>query len=355
MEEILQVPVSDGFTLEGTLVWDEALALESVKAVLICTQMHPETRAVVLPRVRRMAQTYAGEQMAMCCFDYRGYGGSGGAPDPTAISADRDAVTAYLRGRLGPELQVWFWGWPEPRRASLHWREIASGVTLPVYHYPATAASRGTVFMASSSPEWEQMHDDLAGRLVAEGYAVVGVSSLEVPERLWAVSNEPVTMDAFFAAYERLWPFAQELTGDDRPLLLVGHSAGSSGNLLLAAHAGQSGAPLSPAARPGLWGRIGGVVGFGNSANKGFSLGFENTVDEQVWRLEPYLPQVQVPVYMVQGDADFIPPAEIEAQVRLLPGRVHWQVIPGADHGFTGRGDELAELVLAGLRFVAEQ
>lgn len=350
------MPVGEGLTLEGTLVWDETNSLESLRAVLICSQMLPETRAAVLPRVRRMAQTYAGEKFAMFCFDYRGYGGSEGAPDAATIQADRDGVAAYLRSRLQPGAQVWSWGWPSPRRANLHWLEIAPGVTLPVYVYPAKGASLSTVFMASVSPEWAELHDELAVRLVAEGYAVVGVSSLEVPERLWAVTGRFITMDAFFAAYERLWAFAQDVTGDSRPLLLVGHSAGSSGNLLLAAHAGRPGAPQSQEARPGLWGRIGGIVGFGNSANKGFSSGFGEIVDEQVWRLEPYLPQVQVPVFMVQGDADDeFPPAEIEAQVQLLPGNVHWQVIPGADHEFTGRWDELTELVLAGLRFVSER
>lgn len=346
LEEIVQIPAGEDLILEGTLVWDEALSLEAVEGVLICGQMLPEPRAAVLPRLRRMAPTYAAYNLALFCFDYRG---------PAAIQADREAVSAYFRGRLGPEVQVWFWGWPGPRGADLHWLEIAPAVTVPVYHYPAQGPSQGTVFMASSAPEWAQLHDDLAVRLVAEGYAVVGVSSLEVPERLWAATRQPVTMEAFFAAYERLWAFAQERAGDNRPLLLVGHSAGSSGNLLLAAHAGRPGAPQSEGARPGLWGRMNGIVGFGNSANRGFSAGFEGIVDEQVWRLEPYLPQVQVPVYMVQGDADEFTPAEIEPQVRLLPGSVHWQIIPGADHDFTGRFDALTDLVLAGLRFVAER
>ncbi|MDF2629103.1 MAG: Dienelactone hydrolase family [Symbiobacteriaceae bacterium] len=350
------MPVGEGLTLEGLLAWDDGLPLAAVEAVVICAQMLPETREAVLPRVRRMAQTFAKYKSATFCFDYRGYGGSGGSPDVATIQADRDAVKAYLRDRLGERVQAWFFGWPGPRRAELHWLEIAPEVTLPVYHYPAQGASRGTVFVASMSPEWAQMHDDLALRLVAEGYAVVGVSSLEVPERIWAATRQLVTMDQFFAAYERLWPFAQELTGDDRPLSLVGHSAGSSGNLLLAAHAGRPGAPLDSGARPGLWGRVRGIVGFGNSANKGFSMGFGEIVDEQVWQLEPYLPRVQVPVYMVQGDADDeFPAAEIEAQVRLLPGPAHFQVIPGADHEFTGQFEQLAGLVLAGLHWVEER
>lgn len=351
----MRVPAGDGITLEGTLVWDEALSLGAVENVIVWGQMLPETRDAVLPRVRRMAQV-SGQawKMAAFCFDYRGQGGSTGSPDPAALQADQDAVLAWLRTRVNPEAAVHFWGWPGPRRADLHWQEIAPGVPVPVYHYKAAGASRGTVFCASVSPQWAQLHDDLAVRLAAEGYAVVGVCSLEIPDRLWAATGELVTMDQFFAAYERLWPFAQALADDDRPLILLGHSAGSSGNLLLAAHAGQPGAAPAAGSRPGLWGRIRGVVGFGNSANKGFSLGFEGIVDEEIWRLEPYLPQVQVPVYMVQGDADFIPPAEVEPQVRLIPGRVHWQVIPGADHDFTGRFDELAELVLAGVRFVAE-
>ncbi len=330
--------------LGGTQVIHDTLPERDVRLVVVQSQIFPEPRSTVLPRLRRFAPLLRHEGAALFCFDYQGRGDSTGAPDSAAVDSDRAAVEAFLRQRF-PGASIVFRGHPTPRSAwALHRVRIPPGATLPLFEYPAASPSRGTVLFTSSSPEWAPLHDALSLRLAAAGYAVVGVSSVEVPERICALTGVPFTVDEFLSAYEVIAPTAQAIARDDRPLLLLGHSAGSSGNLLLAAFAG----PDSP--RMALRGRVRGVVGFGNSGNQGFSRGFFGSVEPSEWRLEPLLPRVTVPVALYQGDLDPLPPSQLEPLLRHLPQPPHSEVVPGADHDFTGRFEELVGRVLEGLR-----
>lgn len=345
METNVRVPAGDA-ELAGTLVLDDSLSERDVRAVVVLCQLVMEPRATMLSRLRWAAARYRHEGAALFCFDHRGQGDSTGAPDTGAIETDRAAVTAFLQRRL-PSAPVLFRGWPTQRGAwAVHWVRIPPGVSLPLFEYPASGPERlGTLLFASSSPEWSPLHDALAQRLAATGYTVVGHSAVEVPERICAATFAPATVEQFLAAHEVIWPTAQAIGRDPRPLVLLGHSAGSSGNLLLAAFVG----PDSPFA--GLRGRARGVIGFGNSGNLGFSRGFSGSVDPEAWRLEPHLPRVTIPVSLYQGDQDFFPPSELEPLVKLLPGEPNRWVLPGADHEFSGRLEELVWLVLEGLRW----